>query len=294
MRISTSMQYSLANGTIQRRTSELVRTQAQLASGYKVQSLGQDPVGARKILRENSAIREIEANRRTALEAELNLQQTDAVLADATDALQRALEVAVRMGNDTFSEEDREISANEVAQIRERLVELGNVQRNGRYLFAGLGNQPDPFAPDGSFNGDTGALVVPVGRGATIEGTVAGGEPFIDATNGASVFSVLDDLEAALRADDGDRIRAEIENVRARIDHVASVRQDIGHRFDRIENVLNALDRAELTASATLQQERDTDFTEAVLELQQSEAGMRSALLITARLNELNLTNFLG
>lgn len=294
MRISTSMQFSLANDTIQRRTRELTKTQAQLASGHRVSSLGEDPVAGRKILRENSALREIGANRRTAQEAELNLQQSEAVLADVTDALQRVLEVSVRMGNDTFSEEDRRISADEVAQIRERLVELGNTERNGRFLFAGLGNLPEPFAADGSFSGDTGSLGVPVGRGATIQSTVSGGEPFVDATTGESVFTMLDDLETALRSDDGDAVRGQIEVVRNNVDRVASVRQDIGHRFDRLTNVLNALDRAELTASATLQQERDTDFTEAVLELQQSEAGMRSALLITARLNELNLTNFLG
>lgn len=294
MRISTSMQFSLANGTIERRRAELLRTQEALASGRKINNFGQDPVGARKILREDTVLREVEANRRTALEAELMLQQSDAVLADVSDALQRTLEVAVRMANDTFSAEDRQIAANEISQIKERIVELANTERNGRYLFAGLGNRADPFASDGTFNGDTGTLEVPVGRGARIGATVAGGEPFVDAATGDSVFGMLDDLETALRSDNGTQVQAAIEVVRQNVDRVSSVRQEIGHRFDRLENVLNALDRAELTASATLQQERDTDFTEAVLELQESEAGMRSALLITARLNELNLTNFLG
>lgn len=294
MRISTSMQYSLANGTIERRRAELVRAQEQIATGRKINSLGEDPVGARKILREESMLREVEASRRTAHEAELMLQQSDAVLADAVDALQRALEVTVRMGNDTFSSADREISAEEIQQIRQRLVELANTERNGRFLFAGLGNQPRPFADDGSFSGDSGRLEVPVGRGARISATLSGGEPFIDSVTGDSVFQMLDSLENALRADNGGAIRASVDTVRESIERVTSARQEIGHRFERLENVLTALDRAELTASATLQQEKDTDFTEAVLELQQSEAGMRSALLITARLNELNLTNFLG
>lgn len=294
MRVSTSMQFSLANGAVERQRAELLRRQEQIATGRKVNSLGQDPVGARKILREESTLREVDAGRRAALEAELTLQQSDAILADVSDALQRTLEVAVRMGNDTFSAADREISANEVAQIRDRLVELGNMERNGRFLFAGLGNQPRPFSDDGTFRGDTGQLEVPVGRGARIAATLPGGEPFVDPMTGDSVFDMLDTLETALRADDGDGVRASVDRVRENIDRAAAARQEIGHRFERLENVLTALDRAELTASATLQQEKDTDFTEAVLELQQSEAGMRSALLITARLNELNLTNFLG
>lgn len=294
LRISTSMQYSLARGTVEQRRSELLLLQEQMATGRKINSLGQDPVSARKILREDSALREVETNRSTAQEAELMLQQAEASLGDVTDALQRALEVAVRMGNDTFSAKDRETSADEINQIKQRLVELGNTQRNGRWLFSGQGNTASPFADDGTFNGDTGTLEVPVGRGATVEATLDGGSPFVDPTTGDSVFQMLDSLEAALRADDGDSVRLAVDTVQEHIDRVSSARQEIGHRFERLENVLNALDRAELTASATLQQERDTDFSEAVLELQQSEAGMRSALLITARLNELNLTNFLG
>ena len=288
------MRYSLAQGTIQSRNAELARAQEQIASGRRINSLGQDPVAARKILREESSLREIEASRRSAQEAELNLQQADAVLADVVDALQRVLEVAVRMGNDTFSPEDREISANEISQIRERIVELANTERNGRFLFSGIGNTPQPFAPDGAFSGDTQNLEVPVGRGATIASTLTGGEPFIDAATGASFFQSLDSLETALRTDNGDSIRASVDIIRGDIDRAAASRQEIGHIFDRLENVLNALDRVELTANATLQQERDTDFAEAVLGLQQSQEGLRSALTITARLNELNLTNFLG
>lgn len=288
------MQFSLAQGTIQKRNEELIRSQEKIASGTKISSFGQDPVAARKILREDASLREVEARRRTALEADLNLQQADAILADVTDALQRTLEVAIRMGSDTFNSIDRSISASEVVQIRERIRELANTERNGRFLFAGAGNIPQPFDANGSFLGDTGRLIVPVGRDASVAGTLTGGEPFVDADTGTSVFEALDNLEKALLEDDGESIRLSVDVFRNEVDRAAAARQEIGHTFDRLENILNALDRAELTASATLQQERDTDFSEAVLELQESELGMRSALTITARLNELNLTNFLG
>ncbi len=295
MRISTSMQFSLAHGTIGNRRAELMRAQESLATGRKVNSFGQDPAGARRILREESRLREVSAHRRTSLEADLTLRLTEATLADATDALQRALEVSVRMANDTFSPKDREVSAAEIREIRQRLVELANTERNGRFLFSGLGNEPRPFSDDGSFRGDFGQLEVPVGRGAVLGATLPGGEPFLDLVGGGpSTFEVLERLEDALRSDDGDEIRAGVDRVQVAIERTVASRQEIGHRFERLENVISALDRVELTASATLAQEKDTDFSKAVLELQESEAGMRSALLITARLNELNLTNYLG
>ncbi|MBX2811624.1 MAG: hypothetical protein KTR25_07435 [Myxococcales bacterium] len=294
MRVSTSMRFSLAQGTIQKRTQELVKAQEQIATGAKINSLGQDPVAGRKILREETSLREIESRRRIALESELNLQQTDAVLADVSDALQRVLEVSIRLGNDTFNAQDRGIAASEVTQIRERIAELANTERNGRFLFSGLGNTSFPFDADGVFSGDSKQLMVPIGPDALVAGTIVGGEPFIDSATGESVFTVLRDLESALRGDDGAGIRETVDEVRKQIDQVAGSRQEIGHTFERLENILNALSRAEITANATLQQERDTDFSKTVLDLQESELGMRSALTITARLNELNLTNFLG
>ncbi len=294
MRISTSMQFNLANGTVARRSSELLRAQQQIATGRKVNSFGEDPVASSKILREESALREVKAHRRTALEAELMLQQTDATLADVNDALQRAYELAVQMGNDTYSQANRSSAADEVIQISERLVELGNIERNGRFLFAGLGNTSNPFQADGTFIGDTEKLSVPVGRGANVDATLDGGGPFIAQNGDQSFFEILGALETALRADNGTAIRTSIDEVRSLVDRTADAQQTVGHRFERLANVSSALDRAEITASTTLKTEKDTDFTQAVLQLQESEAGMRSALLITARINELNLTNFLG
>ena len=293
MRVSTSMQYSLSNGTVARRRVELIKAQEALATGNKINSLGIDPVGGRRILREESSLREIETHRRVGHEAELMLQQADATLADVGGALQRVLEIVIRLGSDSFSTLDRESGAHELKEIRARMLELANVERHGRYLFSGIHNAGPPFAQDGAFLGDTQSLQMPVGRGATVGATLPGGEPFVDSTTGTSLFRLLDSIEAALRSDDGTAIRASISSVRDQIDKNSSSRQEIGHRLGRIENVLTALDRAELTANATLQAEKDTDYTEAVLQLQESEAGMRSALLVTARLNELNLTNFL-
>jgi len=293
MRVSTPMQFTLAQGTINERRSELLRVQEQIATGRRVNTFAEDPVASRKILREQSTLRSTESWRRTSGEARLLLETSDSVLASVGDSLDRAYELAVQMANDTNGPENRQNAADEIRQIRERVVELANSERNGRTLFSGLGNQPDPFALDGTFSGDTGRLEVPVGRRAFLDATLGGGEPFLDDSGGRNTIETLIELENRMRSDDGAQISDIIDEVQQTIDRAAGSRQQIGLRLTRLENIEDALDRAELAANVTLAEERDTDIAEAVVELRESETGLQAALSITGRLDDLSLLNFL-
>ena len=293
MRVSTNMQFTLAQSTINNRRVELLKIQEQIATGRRINTFAEDPVASRKVLQEQGTLRATESWRRTSGEAQLLLETADSVLANVGDALDRAYELAVQMANDTYSSENRQAAADEVRQLRERVVELANSERNGRTLFSGLGNQSDPFALDGAFSGDTGRLQVPVGRRAFLDATLGGGEPFLDAAGGRNTIETLIELENRIRTDDGAQVSDLLDEVQATIDRAAGARQQIGQRLTRLENILDALDRSELAANATLAQERDTDIAEAVVQLRESETGLQAALSITGRLDDLSLLNFM-
>lgn len=293
MRVSTNMQFTLAQSTINNRRGELLKIQEQIATGRRINTFAEDPVASRKVLQEQGTLRATESWRRTSGEAQLLLETADSVMASVGDALDRAYELAVQMSNDTYGNENRQAAADEIRQLRERVVELANSERNGRALFSGLGNQADPFAVDGTFSGDTGRLQVPVGRRAFLDATLGGGEPFLDAAGGRNTIETLIELENRIRTNDGSQVSDLIEEVQGTIDRAAGARQQLGQRMTRLENILDALDRSELAASATLAQERDTDIAEAVVKLRESETGLQAALSITGRLDDLSLLNFL-
>jgi flagellar hook-associated protein 3 FlgL len=293
MRVSTNMQFTLAQSTINNRRNELLKIQEQIATGRRINTFAEDPVASRKVLQEQGTLRATESWRRTSGEAQLLLETADSVLASVGDALDRAYELGVQMANDTYGPENRQAAADEVRQLRERVVELANSERNGRTLFSGLGNQSDPFAVDGTFSGDTGRLQVPVGRRAFLDATLGGGEPFLDAAGGRNTIETLIELENRIRTDDGAQVSDLLDEVQGTIDRAAGARQQIGQRLTRLENILDALDRSELAANATLAQERDTDIAEAVVRLRESETGLQAALSITGRLDDLSLLNFM-
>jgi flagellar hook-associated protein 3 FlgL len=293
MRVSNQMQFSLSIDTVNRRRSELIRIQEQIATGRRINSFAEDPVASRKILREQGTLRRTESWARSAGQAQVLLETSDSVLVSVEDALGRAYELTIQMANDSYSASDRQSAADEIEQIRERVVELANSERNGRYLFSGLGNVAQPFLLDGTFQGDTGRLSVPVGRRASLDATVGGGEPFLDQTGGRNTVETLIELEDALRASDSTRISNLVDEVEGARDRATDARQQIGQRLQRLDNIRDALDRAEVAANATLVQERDTDVADAIVKLRESETGLQAALSITGRLDDLSLLNYM-
>lgn len=294
MRVTNSMLYRQSLDALDHHRQDAARLQTSISSGRKLQSLGDDTSAVRATLRSESQLRDIEISRKGIDDADRLLAETDSTLDSIGKVADRVLELTVQFANDTYTPADRAEAVQEVQQIRERLVELANSRSGERYLFGGLGSAAPPYDALGVFSGDTNALEIPVGRGATIEATVAGGTPFEDPAGGPSLFTTLDNLEAALGTDDGATIGgAVLDEIHDHLTRISETRQEVGHRFERLETLKGALDRSELTASSTLADERDTDLPAAVLALQQTELGLQAALQITARLSDLNLMSFL-
>ncbi|MEL7368462.1 MAG: flagellar hook-associated protein FlgL [Myxococcota bacterium] len=293
MRVSTSMTYGQARRTIGDRQATLAQVQQSIATGRAVNRPSDDAPAARRILRAEGLLGEVRSNRQTLDQGERLLSISENALTDAGHLTQRVTELTVQFASDTYSAADRRKAADEVVQIRERLIELANAQDNGRFLFGGLGSSEPAFDASGHFTGDRGQLTYPVGRGAEVEVSLPGGEPFETSSPGTSLFDTLSRLETALRADNGSAVGALVDEVREQQDRLTQAQQTIGHRLQRIENVRGALARVEISATQTLQNDREIDLAESIFQLRQAETGLQGVLLVTARLDQLNLTNFL-
>ena len=293
MRVSTSMMYQRALQAITDRQATVTEARERVSTGWQVNSISDDPQAARRILRAEGLLSDIQANRGALDQGDRLLSIAEDSLTDVSNLMQRVSEMSVQFASDSYNPQDRLQAAEELVQIRERLIELANTRDNGRYLFGGLGSAAAPYDPTGAFVGDTGQLEVPVGRGERVQVTLPGGEPFEDPAAGPSLFATLDSLETALRADNGPAVGALIDEVRGHEDRVRQSMQSIGHRYDRIENVRQALERVEITATRTLQDDREADLTESIVQLQQAETGLQGALSVMSRLNDLNLLNFI-
>jgi flagellar hook-associated protein 3 FlgL len=145
-RISSNALYEANIARLLQRQADLVATQAQLSSGRRVNTAGDDPLAAGAALTLDRSLAELDRFKLNAdvLGSRLNLQESN--LTQAGDALQRARELAIQAANAPLSPSDRISVAREIRELRGSLLGLANsVDAAGRYLFGGSQDDNPPF-----------------------------------------------------------------------------------------------------------------------------------------------------
>lgn len=146
---------------IQADSLALLRLQSQLSTGYRIQAPSEDPTAA---LRAQGIQRllELKGQVKTNLNTSQSfLSATDTAISNVTTMLSNARALAVEAAGVTASPEQRRAAAVEVGRILEQLVDAGNQEFRGRYLFAGSQMTERPFSFQGNyvrFEGNQGAI----------------------------------------------------------------------------------------------------------------------------------------
>ncbi len=182
-RISTPMLYQQSISTLQSRQADLSRLQHQLATGSKLTSAKDDPVGAGSAVALDRALSELEqfgANADT-VRHRLGLQEN--ALDQAGEIMGRVSELAIQANGGTLSDGDRNAIAIEIRSLRTALLDVANTpDGTGRYLFGGTQDGSAPFArgPGGvGYGGDQTRRSVEVAPQIFVQDTMPGSEAFM-------------------------------------------------------------------------------------------------------------------
>lgn len=205
MRISTLQMYKQSVQSMQAQQTELHRTEAQLASGKRINKPSDDPTGAAKILDLNSTIAVIDQFSRNVAGAESSLAFEENVIAGVNNSLQRVRELAIQGNNATNSDLDRQVIAQEIYQKLDELTSLANTRdAKGEYIFGGFSVDSPPFADiSGSivYQGDQGQRFVQIGEGTQTAISDSGESVFSRVSSGDGTIEV-----AASSSNSGDAI----------------------------------------------------------------------------------------
>ncbi|HET9821286.1 MAG TPA: flagellar hook-associated protein FlgL [Burkholderiaceae bacterium] len=180
LRITTALSFDAGIDRLQQRQRELAHAQEQLTSGKRVARASDDPTAAGRAERALAAMARQDANQR-ALEASRGaMTLTESALADAGELMQQARESLVAAGNGSYSDAERAVVAQRLADLRQQLLAVANRSDGvGSYLFAGQGATQPPFV-DGvggvSFRGTAGEI------------QVAGDEPLLRSVDGQQAW----------------------------------------------------------------------------------------------------------
>ncbi len=196
-RISTAQLFANTLATLQRKQSQLAEIQRNLASGKRINSAADDPVGAGRVLEVSALSERITQYRRNIDVAEGRLALEEATLAASGDNLNQVRELALAALNGTADAQTREIIGRQIETLLGEALALANTQdANEEFIFAGTRVATEPFgvSPTGAFaySGNNDRRQVDIADNLPIAMTDPGGPIFFDLAVGNGRFEVRD------------------------------------------------------------------------------------------------------
>ena len=129
-------------------TYDMSRINNQIATGKKVNKPSDDPSGGALILAMRSVLADVTQYNRDVALADDWLKTSESVLMNMKLIVERANVLAEQMSTDTYTDENMDVSAEEVDKLLEGLIKMGNTRIGDRYIFAGQQTEIPPFVDD--------------------------------------------------------------------------------------------------------------------------------------------------
>jgi flagellar hook-associated protein 3 FlgL len=273
--------------------SDFAATQDRLSTGKRLRRASDDPTGMARALELRASLRTRDHELRNADDGTMWVNLADTRLQSAVEHLQRARELAVRGATFTNADE-RNAIAREVESLRAGMVELANTRHQGRGLFAGFSTNDAVENVGGvwTYQGDAGQVNRRIGEAEVVSVNVTGDVAF-GFTSGKDVFTVLDDFEAALVANDTSGIEAAIAELDTSMSTVLESLATLGATGSRIGSAHNRIMDDIGAIKSQLSNVEDVDLAEAVMDLQMQESAYQAALAAFARSSQSSLVDFL-
>jgi flagellin-like hook-associated protein FlgL len=132
-------------------STQLLRLQDQLSTGYRITMPSQDAPAAGRAITLQRILEQKSQARDNLVSTQSFVTATDSSLEGASELLANVRGLAISAIDSTLSDEQRNVIASEVRHVMEQLVHVGNRQFRGRYLFAGSTTDQLPFELEGPY-----------------------------------------------------------------------------------------------------------------------------------------------
>jgi len=301
LRVTPGMMHMQLSRNLNRNMLQMQGLSEQVTTGRKINRASDDPVGITYALRYRSELSSNEQYQKNVDSALSWLDFNDTVLSQSTDVLKRVKELTVQGSNGTNPLVALENIRDEVMQLKDQLLDIANSKLNGKYVFNGQKFNEMPYDPAASpppFNPaavqtDTGEVNYAVGVGVTLPVNVTGAEAFGNPGDPDNVFTVLDNVIAALGSGDHSAVSAQISNIESRMDKILNAQSGIGARVNRVELMQNRLKDLEINLTDLQSKAEDADFEQLLIDSKINENIYQASLSVGAKVITPSLVDFL-
>jgi flagellar hook-associated protein 3 FlgL len=301
MRVTNNMLINNMVNHIGRNLLRMESYQNRLATGKKISVPSDDPVVAARALKLRTDVSQINQHITNVNDAMSWLEITEASLSNVGEILHRARELAVQGSNGTATDEDTQKIAEEVKQLKQQLIQIGNATYAGRYIFSGFKTDSKLLNDDGTFAitvEDDESIMYEIGISDNININVLGGQLFNgggEATSGVTgqLIHMMDEYINALNSGDKNGISKAIADIDDELNNLLAIRASVGARYNRLELTLDRLESDKLNFTKLMSENEDVDQAENIMLLKNEENVYRASLSGGAKIIQTSLVDFL-
>jgi flagellin len=264
--INTNVKALVSTSALVKNSRVMANTMESLSTGSRINKASDDAAGLS--IRENmtAQIKGLNAAVRNANDAISMLQTADGALNEVADMLQRMRELGTLAQNDTYSTAQRVAMNDEFAQLQSEIDRIAdNTQWNGMNLLDGTGGN---WGGGSLFTFQVGA-----NAGQTISVAIAGMGIASLGISAVSIGTVTDARDAVTALDDA------ISVLNTRRSVLGSVINRLTHAVDNLTNVSQ-------NATESRSRVTDTDYATATSELARTQIIQQAATAILAQANQ--------
>lgn len=284
MRITNKMLTNNFLGNLNSNLQNMQKLQNQLSSGREISKPSDDPF---KTARAMELTTNISANDRYSSNIDEGigwLKTTDETLGQVGDALTTIYEKTVEGGNGAYSKDERNALKNDIDQIRQQIIQIGNTVYDGRYIFGGDKTTSTPLDVDGGYIGSNIGLVREFSPGVTMD----------IGTNGKAFEEIIGKIDTVI-TDLGNNISpaGRLTDIKDSIDKILALRSESGSKTKRLEDMKAKNETETFNMTELLSKTVDVDVAEKYMQYKVAESVYTAALQTGSKILQPSLLDFL-
>lgn len=291
MRVTQQLIKQTVLTNVHKNLGEMSRLQNMLSSGKILRKPSDDPVKVAQVMSYTTSLAKNEQYQKNIAAAKSWMNATEDSLESVTQILQRARELSIAGANGGMPAEGRRAIAEEVEQLTNVLLQVGNSSYQGRYIFSGHQTNTVPFTRGEEilYHGDQGSISWEVAPAVTMRGNIDGDELFME----SNLFQSMEHLTQALRNNDDEAINSAIDKLGSVLDHVLDKRAAVGAIANGLEMIMEKFLSEKINFTELRSQLEDIDFAETYMNFAMMENIYKASLSTGARIIQPSLLDFL-
>jgi flagellar hook-associated protein 3 FlgL len=287
--------------SLNRISDRMTQAQQRISTGLKITQVSDAPDSISLLLQAQASLGSTEQTLSNLGRVKTEVDTGEQALQNAVSLFDQVQTLGAQGNTDTQTAAGRADIAQQLDSILQQYVGLAGTAVEGRYIFSGDSDQQAPYTytagaanPVSAYLGSNSTRLVQHPNGTTFSVALTAQQIFDSTDPTTNVFASIQNLSAALRANDSAAIQTAADGLSKVGEYLNSELAAYGNTQNKVTEATNFGQTLQVQLQTQISNLQDADLTQAILDLTQGQTQQQAALQSRARLPRTTLFDYLA